>query len=250
MATIVAVNAFLRGTGASFFSANLAALLAIRGEHVGLVDADLSAPTLHYLFGIDQEEIRATLNDVLLGQAAPIEASIDVTDRLPVTDAGRLFLMPATEDIRRATTTLLSEYELSQFSRSLHAIAAEYALDRILVDTPAGTAKETLSTFALCDQILAITTLDRREIKGSTIVVDLARELSVKQISAVLNKSGVSNDSGELQAQIRKAYNCDLAAVLPYADDVAALASGGLFVCENPDHPVAKRLEDIAKFIQ
>lgn len=247
MAKIATVNAFLRGTGATFFAANLAALLAMRGERVALVDADLSSPTLHYLLGIDAAQVTATLNDFLLGQSSLAKAVIDVTDRLPSSAMGRLYFVPATEDIQRTTNTLLSEYDLSQFSDGFQTLTRELELDHLIVDTPAGTSKETLLTLALCDQLFVITTLDPREIKGSTVAIDLARELSVTQILALINKSEVSRDTTALRSQIQEVYECDVAAVLPYADDVAALASGGLFVCEMPDHPVTKNLDELAQ---
>ena len=84
--------------GKSTTAANLAVALARAGRHVILVDADLRRPTLHTLFGLDEQP---GLTDVELGDAQ-LEHALRV---IPFTDAadvngasrrsGRLQVLPA-----------------------------------------------------------------------------------------------------------------------------------------------------------
>lgn len=45
---------------------------------------------------------------------------------------------------------------------------------------------------------------------------------------------------------MQQAYGCEVAAVLPHADEMMALASAGLFVVRYPDHPVTNALRQVA----
>ncbi|MGH2523697.1 MAG: P-loop NTPase, partial [Anaerolineales bacterium] len=62
---IVSVHSFRRGTGKSHLTANLAALLAVEGRRVGVMDTNLQSPSLRILFGLDGAT--PTLNDYVWG---------------------------------------------------------------------------------------------------------------------------------------------------------------------------------------
>ena len=52
MSKIVSIHSFRGGTGKSNTTANLAALMALRGQRVAVVDTDIASPGIHVLFGI------------------------------------------------------------------------------------------------------------------------------------------------------------------------------------------------------
>ena len=60
---IISVHSFRGGTGKSNTTANLAALLALRGMRVGVADTDLQSPGIHVLFGFDPGDIKRSLNN-------------------------------------------------------------------------------------------------------------------------------------------------------------------------------------------
>ena len=55
-AVVVSADSFSGGTGKSNFVANTAFLVANCGLKVAVVDADVCAPGLNFLFGIDNEQ--------------------------------------------------------------------------------------------------------------------------------------------------------------------------------------------------
>src|SRR6202007_1332076 len=65
IARIISVQSFKGGTGKSTITANLAVTLAQLGKRVGVVDLDLEGPGLHVIFGVADNDVRATINDVL-----------------------------------------------------------------------------------------------------------------------------------------------------------------------------------------
>ena len=195
MTIVVAVNAFRRGAGATQLAANLAALLALAGKRVGLIDADLPAPTLHHLLNVEPSRESGTLNDFLLGASSLDAVAIDLTADLangptPISSAriGRLYFVPATTDHHRATETLLSNYDVQALHDGLHELAERLDLDVLVVDTSAGTGKETLLTMALSDLLFVVLTLDQQEMQGTSVTIDTARKLSIPHTYVVVNK--------------------------------------------------------------
>ena len=55
--SIVSVHSYRGGTGKSNTTANLAALLALNGRRVGVVDTDIQSPGIHILFGLTEGDV-------------------------------------------------------------------------------------------------------------------------------------------------------------------------------------------------
>ena len=95
MSTIISVHSFRGGTGKSNTTANVAALLAGQGRHVGVVDTDIQSPGLHVLFGLDEDTMGHSLNDYLWGKCDIEQASYDVTSNLGAGVTGKVYLIPS-----------------------------------------------------------------------------------------------------------------------------------------------------------
>ncbi|MGO9006911.1 MAG: P-loop NTPase [Beijerinckiaceae bacterium] len=79
MPKIISTQSRRGGTGKSSVTANLAVQLALRGRRVAVVDGDLRSPGVHFLFQIDPQDLKLTLNDYLGGRCRIEDASVDVT---------------------------------------------------------------------------------------------------------------------------------------------------------------------------
>ena len=95
MSKIVSIHSFRGGTGKSNTTANLAALLAMDGARVGVVDTDINSPGIHVLFNFDESEMKHSLNDYLWGKCTIEEAAHDVTGHLGGEVKGQIFLIPS-----------------------------------------------------------------------------------------------------------------------------------------------------------
>ncbi len=69
MSQIISVHSFRGGTGKSNTTANIAALLALEGRRVGVIDTDIQSPGIHILFGLDEAEMRYALNAICVARA-------------------------------------------------------------------------------------------------------------------------------------------------------------------------------------
>lgn len=99
MTCIISTHSYRGGTGKSNISANLAALLALEGHRVGVVDVDIRSPGIHALFGVDPHATRSTLNDFLWGRCGVEDAVIDVTGAMApdgvLPGGGKVLLVPS-----------------------------------------------------------------------------------------------------------------------------------------------------------
>jgi chromosome partitioning protein len=127
------------GVGKTTTVANVGAGLTILGSRVLLVDLDPQSHLTRFL-GIDRQDVRASVYDVLRGEAEPADAIITrpLNARLHMDGQSAemaMALMPSTQDLADADTALARatgrEFLLR---RALDKVAGDY--DHILLDCP------------------------------------------------------------------------------------------------------------------
>ena len=82
MTMIISMHSFRRGAGKSLIAANIAAALARTVARVGIVDANLSSPSMHVLFSLTENDVRYTFNDFLRHRCDIEQTAVDVTRRV------------------------------------------------------------------------------------------------------------------------------------------------------------------------
>lgn len=93
MSKIISVHSFRGGTGKSNTTANIAALLAMDGARVGVVDTDIASPECMF-FLISMKTIWSTLSTIICGKRTIEEAAQDVTGHVGGEIKGDIFLDP------------------------------------------------------------------------------------------------------------------------------------------------------------
>jgi len=246
MSKIISVHSFRGGTGKSNTTANLATLLAAEGLRVGVIDTDISSPGIHVLFGLDEEDIKASLNDYLWGQCEIEQAAQEVTARVGARIAGRLFLVPSSMKPGDIARILRESYDVGLLNDGYQRLLEELALDVLMIDTHPGLNEETLLSIAISDALVIIMRPDSQDYQGTAVTVEVARKLGVPRLLLVVNKVPSSFKPAEVKARVEKTYNCEVAGVLPHSDEMMTLASSGIFVLRYPNHPVTAMLKQIA----
>jgi septum site-determining protein MinD len=239
MATIVSVHSFRGGTGKSNTTANISAVLAGQGRRVGVIDGDIQSPGIHTLFGLRGEDIGASLNDYLWHGRPIADVAMDVTDRQSGSLPGRIFLIPSSMKPGEITRVLREGYDAHQLIEGIRELVEALSLDVLILDTHPGLNEETLLSLVISDALLIIMRPDRQDYEGTGITARVAKELQVPRIQIVVNKAPLSLDHAALARQVEAAYDCPVAAVLPHSDELMLLASEGLFVLRQPDHPLS-----------
>ncbi|MGF1537641.1 MAG: MinD/ParA family protein [Elainellaceae cyanobacterium] len=258
MTQIISIHSYRGGTGKSNLTANLAATLAQQGNRVGVIDTDIQSPGIHILFGLGNQQIRHTLNDYLWGRCALTEAAHDVTASLTsgLTSgsanggidgtAGKIFLVPSSMRSEEIAVILSEGYDAELLLYGLKALCEDLRLDYLLIDTHPGLNEETLLSIGLSQALVVILRPDNQDYQGTSVVVEVARELEVTQMFLVINKVLPEVELGALRQKVEDTYQVPVVGLLPVSSDMLRLASQGLFCAHYPDHPITQEFRAIA----
>ena len=238
MSKIVSIHSFRGGTGKSNTTANLAALLALRGQRVGVVDTDIASPGIHVLFGMDDTGPSRSLNDYLWGRCAIEDTAHDVTASLGSDVRGRVLLIPSSLKAGEIARILRDGYDVGLLNDGFRGLITALHLDTLLVDTHPGLSEETLLSMAISDVLVIVLRPDRQDYQGTAVTVEVARKLDVPCLRLIVNKVPAGFDPADVLAQVEQTYGCPVVAVLPHSDEMMRLASGGVFVTRYPNHPL------------
>ena len=177
------------GVGKSTISANLAVSLSLNGYAVGLLDADLTSPSIPRLLGLSGNI------EVQENQLVPVSYS----DKLKVLSTGFLVLSSDRAIVWRGGMKMGA---IRQFINE----TKWGALDFLVVDLPPGTSDEPLSIAQELqpDGALVVTTPQEVALVSSRKSVDFARKLEVPIIGIVENMSGYTCPTCGTQVDIFK----------------------------------------------
>ena len=246
MSKIISVHSFRGGTGKSNTTANVSTLIAAKGYRVGVIDTDIQSPGIHVLFGLDEDDMKHSLNDYLWGKCHIEETAHDVTASLSEGIKGQLFLIPSSIKAGEIARVLREGYDVGLLNDGFHELVEKLDLDVLMIDTHPGLNEETLLSIAISDALAIILRPDQQDYQGTGVTVEVARKLSVPQMVLLVNKVPTTFDFEEVKTRVEETYNCEVAAVLPHSDEMMALSSAGVFVLHYPDHIVTSELKKVA----
>jgi len=255
MSKIISVHSFRGGTGKSNTTANLAFILASQGKRVGVIDTDIQSPGIHVLFGLQEDDMKHSLNDYLWGKVDVKDTALDVTSHLGKEMSGQvlvipkeahLYLIPSSMKAGEIARVLREGYDVGLLNDGFHALVQDLNLDVLLIDTHPGLNEETLLSIAISDALAIIMRPDQQDYQGTAVTVEVARKLDVPNMVLVVNKVPQALNIEDVRARVEKTYNADVAAVLPHSEEMMTLASAAIFAMKYPDHPITKTYEALA----
>jgi flagellar biosynthesis protein FlhG len=175
-ARVLCVASGKGGTGKSFTVCNLAVQLAMEGQRVILLDADLGLANLHLLLGINP---RFNLSHVLGGELS----LADIAEEGP---CGIKLISGGSGVVKLAN---LREHEVLRFARELAGLEAH--ADLIIIDTAAGLSPRTIAFLAASQEILLVTTPDITAMTDAYAVLKSIEHLGREgqTISLVVNQA-------------------------------------------------------------
>jgi len=250
MSKIVSIHSFRGGTGKSNTTANLAALLAMDGFRVGVVDTDIQSPGIHVLFGMDDADMEHSLNDYLWGKCDIKDAAHDVTGRLGAEVKGQVYLIPSSIKPGEIARILREGYDVGLLTDGFRDVVNKMNLDYLMIDTHPGLNEETLLSIAISQVLVIIMRPDSQDYQGTAVTVDVARKLDVPNMLMVVNKTPQVLEVDDVRERVEKSFNCKVASVIPHSDEMMVLASSGIFSMRYPDNPVTHEYKSIVKMIE
>jgi septum site-determining protein MinD len=243
---IISIHSYCSGTGKSNIAANLAVLLAMGGKRVGVLDANLSSPGIHYLLGLDEQTWPCPLIDYVRGECDAERTTLDVTERLGISVRGRLLFTPFSTTTGKSARTLYDDYDANALSNALWALIETLELDWFIIDTPAGLDEDALVSVAVSDALVVVLRPNRKDFQGTAATVEMARRLDVPRVMLLANMVPESFDRDDFEQGLEQIYGCPVAALLPYCDEMMALCNESLFIPHYPDHPLTTTLTEVA----
>jgi MinD-like ATPase involved in chromosome partitioning or flagellar assembly len=255
MGKIVSIHSFRGGTGKSNTTANLAALLAMEGKRVAIVDTDIQSPGIHVLFGLDEDKMGLTLNDYLQGKCKIEEVALNIGEVAEEAKgrkqlAGKdLWLVPSSIRSREIRKVLQEGYDVNQLNEGFHDLIEGLQLDYLLIDTHPGLNDETLLSVAISDVLIIIMRPDQQDFQGTAVTVDIATSLDVPHLFLVVNKVLSRYDFDQVQKQIEDFYGQKVAGVLPLSEDIVDMGSADIFALFSPEHRWSQGIQSIAKTV-
>ncbi len=245
MSKIISIHSFRGGTGKSNTTANIAALLAMDGARVGVVDTDIASPGIHVLFNLDEGDMTHSLNDYLWGKCTIEQAAQDVTGHVGGEIKGQIFLIPSSIKAGEIARILREGYDVGLLNDGFRDVIERLKLDYLLIDTHPGLNEETLLSIAISNALVIIMRPDQQDYQGTAVTVDVAKKLDVPKMIMLINKTPTSLDFDDVRARVEQIYNTKVGAVLPHSDEMMTLASSGIFAIRFPDHIVTKGLRSL-----
>jgi MinD-like ATPase involved in chromosome partitioning or flagellar assembly len=249
MTKIVSIHSYRGGTGKSNTTANLATAVALTGKRVGIVDTDIQSPGIHVIFNLDEKKVNRSLNDYLYGQC-PIE---DTSYHIPIPEVqakgGKIYLTPSSTKAGEIAKVLRDGYDVGKLNDGFQDLSDHLELDYLFIDTHPGLNEETLLSIAISDVFLLILRPDQQDFQGTAVTVEVAKKLNVQNMYLIINKALSSMDFRQLKTLAENTYLANVAAVFPLTEDMLQLASRGIFILQNPDHPWSKELYKVAKIV-
>ncbi|MCB2179519.1 MinD/ParA family protein [bacterium] len=247
MSRIISIHSYRGGTGKSNTTANLAALFAMQGLRVGVVDTDIQSPGIHALFGLDDSEFVHSLNDYLWGLCNIQDAAYKVTDRVETEISGEIYLIPSSLKPGEIARVLREGYDVGLLDAGFQELIDTLDLDILLIDTHPGLNEETLLSIAISDNVILILRPDTQDYQGTSVTVEVARKLDVRDLMLVVNKVPDVFDFDQIKRTVEKTYNTEVAALIPHSDEMMILGSSSLFVVKYPDNIVTKALKQVVE---
>jgi capsular exopolysaccharide synthesis family protein len=179
--TLVITSAFM-SEGKSTLSANIAVMLAQRGERVLIVDADLRRSTLHLLFGLRRPA--QGLTNLLSRQS---DESVILH---PVAQVPTLAYLPAGA-VPPNPAELLASHRMAEMMRQW---SDQY--DRVIIDTaPILAISDSLAPAARADSVLLVVRAGVTRKKALMRTRELLRRVNAHLLGAVVNDVDMRKDS-------------------------------------------------------
>lgn len=255
MSKIVSIHSFRGGTGKSNLTANLSCNIAARGKRVGVIDTDIQSPGIHVLFRQSPSSMKLSLNDYLQGRCAIEDAAIDVSKTLAdanidIADRSQIYLIPSSIQAGEIARILNEGYDVGMLNDGIRQVIERLELDYLFIDTHPGVNEETLLSIAISDNLLLVLRPDQQDFQGTSVTVELARQLNVANMHLVLNKMLTVMNPQAFSERAESIFQTTVAQVLPLSEELIQLGSDGVFSLIEPEHPYSRGVRALADLIQ
>jgi cellulose biosynthesis protein BcsQ len=180
---VITFHSYKGGTGKTTLAANLAALLAKKGNNVCIVDIDVYAPSLHAYFGdFVQNKIKNTINDYIVGACGVDDLLVQVTPLTQFSDKSSLsgkiigcFSSPKREDILKIEGVKEDKNRMNMLKRFINfreELIEKNDIDYVIMDSSPGIRFWAINALALSDIVFLTLKMGDMDIGGTKMIAN------------------------------------------------------------------------------
>jgi cellulose biosynthesis protein BcsQ len=285
---VITFHSYKGGTGKTTLAANLAALLAKKGNNVCIVDIDVYAPSLHAYFGdIVQNKIKNTLNDYIVGACGVDDLLVPVTPIAQLADkesnSGKIigcFSSSKREDILKIEGVKEDKNRMNMLKRFINfreELIEKNDIDYIIMDSSPGIRFWAINALALSDIVFLTLKMGDMDIGGTKMIANeiLAqfKEQGNTKYYLLLNRiagycipslqigeshSGHSESSyatltpvgNDFVKKLTSETGIDVMTSIPCYCDIQFAQKEFLTVLVYPDHPFSQQIHHLKSLIE
>jgi len=257
---VLSIHSSRGGTGKTVIATNLAAIYAIKGLNVALLDLDFRSPSLVDVFSSAlKDPVRHWLNDLLDGRCKAEQALTNVSEAYGL--KGKLLLglaNPAIEAIRNMIEKSRA-WEVTAVKRlfSLRSrLFDDMDIDCCIIDTSPGIQYTSVNAVVSSDVSVVVATLDSLELKGLENMLVELYDAFAKRTVVLINKvfpetrAWSSDEQKILIGKMEKVLQHPVIGIIPCYCDVLQAKRTSLLAVDKPYHPFLRNLEEVAEKLE
>ena len=288
MKQVITFHSYKGGTGKTTLAANLAALLAKKGNNVCIVDIDVYAPSLHAYFGDSvQNKIKNTLNDYIVGACGVDDLLVQVTPIPQMADKGSqsgkiigCFSSSKREDILKIEGVKEDKNRMNMLKRFINfreELIEKNDIDYVIMDSSPGIRFWAINALALSDIVFLTLKMGDMDFGGTKMIANeiLAqfKEQGNTKYYLLLNRiagycipslqiseshSGHSESShttltpvgDDFVKKLTSETGIDVMTSIPCYCDIQFAQKEFLTVLAYPDHPFSQQIHHLNSLIE
>src|SRR2546422_2247412 len=275
MTQCIAFHSYKGGTGKTTIACNLAAMLAMKGQSVALMDLDVYAPSLLTYFAYTPDK---WINDLLSDNAKVSDVIVDMTPTIeklvtnPNKKMGKLwigFSNPQKEEIAKLEGYMSKKTPeklelLKRFIQLRNTLSDDYGCEYVILDTSPGVRFWSINSLAVADKLFLTLKVGELDIDGTKLLANdiYARFTEIGAKSYVLlNRvsgycvphtshsielepiNGTQTGESDIIGRVSNEIGLKPISAIPCYCDIQFSRREFLTVLQYPNHPFSKQID-------
>ena len=258
MGKVITIHSYRGGTGKTSVATNVAACLSQSGKATCLIDMDFRAPSLNTMFDYEPDH---WINDYLEGRCELDSALVDMSSKLGL--EGKLLIGFANPDVNVAREIMEKgkKWHLTAFQRLTKAKddLLGNGVEYIILDTSPGVHYSAVNAIVASDDVVVVTTTYKSDLDGISNLISGIYELLGKNASILVNKVApavvATDEVYKVRNWLEDEFKLDVIGLIPCYCEVLNFDGilekpSNAFIMEQPDHPFAKAIVEIAQKLE